>query len=617
MRKELGAASFERVLRSCTGKCETKWVPKTLEPEVPAQVSLDVNYGVRLFCVADFITLVQAMSVEVATRVSNFERVNVKAVSMTLLTRRSDAPVEPSKPLGHGWCDKWHDTLPVTPSCMLPTVFARVVTDRNDVRTLLRHLSAWPVLHRLVELARKLLGSKDVRDVRGVGIGVKLEKEFWKHNTKGPQERQVTLGRYLQVRTDTAVTSDADVANTNAADADVSPVSVEPVRGIIVNNTPEYRRKVLVDSTTQLGKRTDCTVDVTVDTLTPSRVSQSVFSELPAAMKRQLLLRMQRNARKKEGHFRLTQQASPNRRRALRQLQRIVKGDPVHLDAAREAERAARFKRLEPPVKRRCLDCSLFDLDGLSDDSDTESDAEDETSRELRQFERRLLESEGKEALPLWRQGRLPKYVALPLWNYARVDQRIVQHCSNPLLREFVLRNRSSGNNSESHSTEEQVHADNDAIRHLTGIDTAADDIESKMALCVSVLSQHVHYRAVFGVFWLCTQIVVMCSRVSLCMGVSVQKAKAPTVSVSRCCCGCAICHCRACCEFDQSSRLSSFSHCAAIAPCTATCCDTRRHWCCSTIPSASLRPLRCCALSRCGKARRTARCTCPCRAPC
>ncbi|KAH0478962.1 MAG: hypothetical protein KVP17_001388 [Porospora cf. gigantea B] len=68
------------------------------------QITIQVNWGIRLTSEADFEIMLDQLSVEAAGR-CHADACVASAVSLRLLIRAAGAPVEPAKPLGCGLCD--------------------------------------------------------------------------------------------------------------------------------------------------------------------------------------------------------------------------------------------------------------------------------------------------------------------------------------------------------------------------------------------------------------------------------------------------------------------------------------------------------------------------------
>lgn len=110
-------------------------------------VSAEVNYGIRFAQHAELDTFLRQLCVEVHNRLMECRR-RGKSVTLKLMVRAADAPVETAKFLGHGVCDS------ISKSCTLaePTSDAGVIEDA--VFRIRRGLTLTP------------------EDVRGVGIQI-------------------------------------------------------------------------------------------------------------------------------------------------------------------------------------------------------------------------------------------------------------------------------------------------------------------------------------------------------------------------------------------------------------------------------------------------------------
>ncbi|XP_046625022.1 DNA repair protein REV1 isoform X1 [Neodiprion virginianus] len=143
LQKELGKKTGEMVYNMCRGIDNTKL---NLE-HVRKSVSAEVNYGIRFESTTDADKFLKQLSEEVCNRLI---KANVKGrcVTLKLMIRSKNAPVETAKYMGHGICDH------ITRS-------KNLISPVNDLSIIAKEvLTLWNQLQQIPE------------DVRGVGIQI-------------------------------------------------------------------------------------------------------------------------------------------------------------------------------------------------------------------------------------------------------------------------------------------------------------------------------------------------------------------------------------------------------------------------------------------------------------
>ncbi|XP_046753704.1 DNA repair protein Rev1 isoform X2 [Diprion similis] len=143
LQKELGKKTGEMVYNMSRGIDNTKL---NLE-HVRKSVSAEVNYGIRFESATDADKFLKQLSEEVCNRLM---KANVKGrcVTLKLMIRSKNAPIETAKYMGHGFCDH------ITRS-------KNLIAPVNDLSIIAKEvLSLWNQLQQIPE------------DVRGVGIQI-------------------------------------------------------------------------------------------------------------------------------------------------------------------------------------------------------------------------------------------------------------------------------------------------------------------------------------------------------------------------------------------------------------------------------------------------------------
>ncbi|XP_023724499.1 DNA repair protein REV1 isoform X2 [Cryptotermes secundus] len=149
LQREFGAKTGNALYRHCRGEddralsfCHQR-----------KSVSAEVNYGIRFTNQEEAAAFLKQLAGEVSFRLRNI-KLKGRCITLRLMVRAKEAPVETAKFLGHGVCDQ------VTRSCTLATAVSDQDTIAREVLSILRQLSVKP------------------SDLRGIGIQMtRLESE--------------------------------------------------------------------------------------------------------------------------------------------------------------------------------------------------------------------------------------------------------------------------------------------------------------------------------------------------------------------------------------------------------------------------------------------------------
>ncbi|KAK0082789.1 hypothetical protein PV325_009828 [Microctonus aethiopoides] len=153
LQKEFGKKTGEMLYNTCRGidssKLNTEHVRKS--------VSSEVNYGIRFENDKDAYDFLKKLSKEVVSRLT---KVNAKGkcITLKLMVRAKDAPVEPAKFMGHGLCDNYTKSK----NLLKPTDDEAIVT--KEVFFL------WEQLHQ------------PAHEIRGIGIQISRLETLKKHS---------------------------------------------------------------------------------------------------------------------------------------------------------------------------------------------------------------------------------------------------------------------------------------------------------------------------------------------------------------------------------------------------------------------------------------------------
>lgn len=147
LQQQLGNKTGEQLYNQCRGRDPNPLTYHTIRKSVSAEVNYGIRFENQIQC-EDFL---KQLSAEVSSRMSQFKVIG-KCVTLKLMIRAKEAPVETAKFMGHGFCDV------VNKSINLPTATSDVNIITRETISLCKKLNVNPV------------------EMRGVGIQVtKLE----------------------------------------------------------------------------------------------------------------------------------------------------------------------------------------------------------------------------------------------------------------------------------------------------------------------------------------------------------------------------------------------------------------------------------------------------------
>ncbi|XP_050677411.1 DNA repair protein Rev1 [Leptidea sinapis] len=127
---------------------------------VRKSVSAEVNYGIRFENNEQCYNFIKQLSAEVHSRMEQFKVVG-KCITLKLMVRAKDAPVETAKFMGHGYCDVINKSVSLTSPTSDPQIIAK----------------------EIVLLCMKL--NIDPREMRGIGIQITKLESVNNRQTKG------------------------------------------------------------------------------------------------------------------------------------------------------------------------------------------------------------------------------------------------------------------------------------------------------------------------------------------------------------------------------------------------------------------------------------------------
>ncbi|CCM04532.1 uncharacterized protein FIBRA_06713 [Fibroporia radiculosa] len=242
----LGKGMGETLYKALRGVDERK-----LESDKPRKsVSCDINYGIRFENNEQAEAFISQMAEEVARRLNNIGMIG-RSLTLKIMKRAADAPVEAPKFLGHGICDTFNKQTPlIAPG-------SRATSDRKVIGE-----HAWRLLKSF---------HFDPKELRGISIQIqKLEKNSEVSATESGQ----------------AVLPFKPKSVPDTKDAPIDPVPVQDRRrepGIVVEPPSQELDAI------QLAPSPDRPVaQAVLDLPSFSQVDMSVFQALPDDVRKEL-----------------------------------------------------------------------------------------------------------------------------------------------------------------------------------------------------------------------------------------------------------------------------------------------------------------------------------------
>ncbi|XP_069136665.1 DNA repair protein REV1-like [Argopecten irradians] len=120
LQKEFGPKTGQSLYRYCRGEDDR---PIKIEQERKS-VSAEINYGIRFKHAGEADKFLSDLSEEVHTRLKNIDRKG-KTITLKVMVRREDAPVETSKFMGHGICNNLSKSVTLPMATDDPNIISR------------------------------------------------------------------------------------------------------------------------------------------------------------------------------------------------------------------------------------------------------------------------------------------------------------------------------------------------------------------------------------------------------------------------------------------------------------------------------------------------------------
>ncbi|WVF71459.1 hypothetical protein IAT40_006263 [Kwoniella sp. CBS 6097] len=269
--------AFQRVLGPKTGEMLWGYLrgmdERKLEPDKARKsVSAEMNYGIRFqnqdqaeVCIAD-------LAVEVAKRMKSVG-VRGRQITLKLMKRHPDAPIEPPKFMGHGWCETFNRSSTLSGPRGNPTDDASILS-RESVK-LLRAMKLDPVELRgvgiqITKLDTPSSDEKAAEREAGQGVlsfqpktrsGSKIEREdtpLKKVSTKDEEKDAASTSISLAVAQGILPTSDT-TPRPERQDAEARTAVVLPLPDVLSSGSPSpvAGPSRISDIVTQAGSGSD------------------------------------------------------------------------------------------------------------------------------------------------------------------------------------------------------------------------------------------------------------------------------------------------------------------------------------------------------------------------
>lgn len=277
LQKEFGKKTGEMLYNTCRGIDLSKL---NIE-HVRKSVSTEVNYGIRFESNADAREFLKKLAKEVCNRLM---KINAKGRSITLklMVRAKDAPLEPAKFMGHGHCDNF-------------TKSKNFLTPIDDEVIITREvLSLWELLQQ------------PAHEIRGIGIQISrletLKKQadtyMMKFIAKAAQNTEVT-----KTKQETLINPQLSAINNNSHDTAKNELihnnSMPKNLSIISNNNRKNIPKKTADTLNKpQGLKAFFTAKKSVNVHpkagashfpSPDEIDKAVLSKLPEDIKLEIL----------------------------------------------------------------------------------------------------------------------------------------------------------------------------------------------------------------------------------------------------------------------------------------------------------------------------------------
>ncbi|XP_035207104.1 DNA repair protein REV1-like isoform X2 [Stegodyphus dumicola] len=159
LQQEFGPKTGQSLFSRCRGKDD-----RTVQPQKDRKsVSAEINYGIRFETEEEVYNFINELSVEVHNRLQNIS-CKGKSLTLKIMVRRSDAPLETAKFMGHGVCDN------VSKSVILKTATDNPKVIGNECCLLARSLKIKPQDYRGLGIQMSKLETSQKEEKNKIGI---------------------------------------------------------------------------------------------------------------------------------------------------------------------------------------------------------------------------------------------------------------------------------------------------------------------------------------------------------------------------------------------------------------------------------------------------------------
>ncbi|XP_053608888.1 DNA repair protein REV1 [Plodia interpunctella] len=218
LQQHLGNKTGAQLFDQCRGRDDN---PLTFVT-VRKSVSAEVNYGIRFENNEQCVEFLKQLSAEVHSRMQQF-KVLGKCITLKLMVRAENAPVETAKFMGHGFCDVINKSTSLSNAT-------------NDVEIITREV---------ISLCKKQ--NIDPKEMRGIGIQInKLEMISSNKNSKGAISKFLSNTKVIKTQTKPEPKSELPV---------ISEVNSRPQTPVKAPASPRHKSPILGSVKSPSGKR--------------------------------------------------------------------------------------------------------------------------------------------------------------------------------------------------------------------------------------------------------------------------------------------------------------------------------------------------------------------------
>ncbi|KAF9801737.1 hypothetical protein SFRURICE_014891 [Spodoptera frugiperda] len=211
---QLGIKTGAQLFDQCRGRDPTPLTFHTIRKSVSAEV----NYGIRFENENQCIEFLKQLSAEVHSRMQQFKVIG-KCITLKLMVRDEEAPVETAKFMGHGFCNVINKS-------------ASLSTATNDVEIITREV---------ISICKKQ--NIDPKEMRGIGIQVTKLELINSKPTKGSISKFLTNNKVVKKETELKSELNTDSKMFEVAESIKKPATNESYGSTSPKKSPVAKRR--------------------------------------------------------------------------------------------------------------------------------------------------------------------------------------------------------------------------------------------------------------------------------------------------------------------------------------------------------------------------------------